>query len=199
MCFVHHSSPPRPIQGKIFHCQEKSWSKNISFSQAPRLSPFQIRVSPGEKPSKVEVSQFCHGSGWLSSNPMLSLIPFFTIRPLLITILISFTSESVEGKHVKVRPFEEMCLQFLKNTVFPHIVSAETILSWIWNSKGHSTKEQRYVRNKNKIKLSNCIWSRYRHEKRKLVTQYFFVLSFYVFINVSKFDAVVQVYWRQIS
>ena len=24
-------------------------------------------------------------------------------------------------------------------TVFPHIVSAETILFWIWKSKGHST------------------------------------------------------------
>ena len=28
-------------------------------------------------------------------------------------------------------------------TVFPHIVSAETILFWIWKSKGHSTKGQR--------------------------------------------------------
>ena len=26
-----------------------------------------------------------------------------------------------------------------KDTVFPHIVSAETILFWAWNSKGHST------------------------------------------------------------
>ena len=26
------------------------------------------------------------------------------------------------------------------NTVFPHIVSAETILFWIWKSKGHSTE-----------------------------------------------------------
>jgi hypothetical protein len=26
-----------------------------------------------------------------------------------------------------------------QNTVFPHIVSAETILFWIWKSKSHST------------------------------------------------------------
>ena len=25
------------------------------------------------------------------------------------------------------------------DTVFPHIVSAETIVFWIWKSKGHST------------------------------------------------------------
>jgi hypothetical protein len=28
-------------------------------------------------------------------------------------------------------------------TVFPHIVSAETILFWIWKSKGQSTQGQR--------------------------------------------------------
>ena len=28
-------------------------------------------------------------------------------------------------------------------TVYPHIVSAETILFWIWKSKGHSTQGQR--------------------------------------------------------
>ena len=27
----------------------------------------------------------------------------------------------------------------VSDTVFPHIVSAETILFWIWKSKGHST------------------------------------------------------------
>ena len=27
---------------------------------------------------------------------------------------------------------------FLEYTIFPHIVSAETILFWIWKSKGHS-------------------------------------------------------------
>ena len=36
------------------------------------------------------------------------------------------------------------CLKELKmHTVFPHIVSAETILFWIWKSKGHSTYGQR--------------------------------------------------------
>ena len=28
---------------------------------------------------------------------------------------------------------------FFVDTVFPHIVSAETILFWIWKPKGHST------------------------------------------------------------
>ena len=38
--------------------------------------------------------------------------------------------------------FNKICSCYdlrIQNTVFPHIVSAETIAFWIWKSKGHST------------------------------------------------------------
>ena len=43
------------------------------------------------------------------------------------------------------------------NTVFPHIVSAETIIFWNWKSKGHNTKVQRsqYIKVRKIFKRGN--------------------------------------------
>ena len=60
-------------------------------------------------------------------------------------VYIKFANKQILKKHVEtvhegIKPFEcSICDVKFANTVFPHIVSTETILVWIWKSKGHST------------------------------------------------------------
>ena len=61
----------------------------------------------------------------------------YTTAPLATNDLLSAKRKPFSARQSSSQPKESLRVNIV--TVFPHIVSAETILFWIWKSKGHST------------------------------------------------------------
>ena len=105
-----------------------------------------IRASQKSQSNKVlgiYVNMYCKNDCNMYISRIWPLANTYVIFTYLSTYVTQFTKSQLlqnqfnwANKTIKAR---SMVMSLYVNTVFPHIVSAETILVWIYKSKGHST------------------------------------------------------------